>query len=271
MKKKGETIGIAGHDGFIGSHLVNRLKKDGRNCKIITPRTKKLENIKVLVNLVGSFFPPFEDQISSNLVYLNSLCERAIKSNVEKIIHISAAAAYGPRIKSKEDDSLEPDMLYGLAKKFGEELLEFYHKNHRLKYIVLRPPNIYGPGSDHGVISSFIDSFNKSGSITIFGDGEHKRDYLYIDDMIDAIVKSIDYDNIPEIFNIGTGKIYSLNDLAKKLENAAGKKIKIKHKKTESHSSEIVTADVAKVLKLLKFKAKTGLEGGLRETIKHEN
>src|SRR3990167_3261740 len=114
----------------MGRHLVARLQKDDIDCKIVGRDLVISENTDLMINLVGGFYPPFEKQVESNVTVLQKICEQAVSLGIEKIIHISATAA-------------TTDTTYGLSKKLSEEVCRFYHEHFGLKFIILRPPNVY--------------------------------------------------------------------------------------------------------------------------------
>lgn len=290
MKEQNFLVSITGATGFVGRHLVDRLIKNGFATRALirdlgkeTAAKEKVEGdletgsgleefvagIDVVVNLAGRFQPPFKDQLIGNAVTLENLCAAAVKSRVRKIIHISAAAVYGlPKDNTPftEKDIPMPDTLYALAKKAGENVADFYHRNFGLSFVILRPPNVYGPGSDHGVVYNFIKSAKETGRVTIHGDGTQKRDFLFVGDLVDAVVKSLDYESGYEIFNISTDEPKDLNELTATLGEVIGTEIKIKHH-GEAQGAKVVTASFDKAKKLLFWEPKTSLKGGLKQTL----
>lgn len=290
MKKNQYIVGVTGATGFVGKYLVKKLNEDGFATRALirdlgkeTAAREKVEGdletgngleefvagIDVLVNLVGRFQPPFKDQLIGNAVTLENLCAAAVKSGVRKIIHISAAAVYGlPKDNTPftEKDIPIPDTLYALAKKVGEDVADFYHRNFGLSFVILRPPNVYGPGSDHGVVYNFVKSAEETGRVTIHGDGTQKRDFLFVGDLVDAVVKSLDYESGYEIFNISTDEPKDLNELTATLGEIMGTEIKINHH-GEAQGAKVVTASFSKARKDLSWEPKTSLKEGLVKTI----
>lgn len=285
-----EKIAVTGATGFIGSHLVNKLKKDGFKLNVLvrekSEKGKKgvfygdlvknqgLENFlkgaRVAVNLVGGYHPPFNNQLETNALALNNLCEAAIKAGVKKIIHISSSAVYGSRPQKglfTERNKANPDTLYGLSKYFSEEIGSYYHKNYGLNFIILRPSNVYGPGNEDGVIYRFAKSIKEKGYVEIFGDGKNLRDYLFVDDMVNAIVKAIKFDCKFEVFNVGLGKAYSLLAVVNLFERVFERRVKIQYKKELVKTSYLIASNVNKAKKLLKWQPKHSVEEGLKITL----
>lgn len=285
-----EKIAVTGATGFIGGHLVSKLKEDGFRVNILVRNksgiSKKgvfygdlvknrglesfLKGARVIVNLVGGYHPPFSNQLETNPLALNNLCEAAVKAGVKKIIHISSSAVYGSRSKNglfTEKDKANPDTLYGLSKYFSEEVASYYHKNYGLNFIILRPSNVYGPGNEDGVIYRFAKSIKEKGFIEIFGDGKNMRDYFFVDDMVDVIVKAIAFNCQFEVFNVGLGKAYSLLDVVSLFEKVLGQRVKIRYKKELAKTSYLIASNVNKAKKLLKWQPKYSLEKGLRITL----
>lgn len=271
-----KRVAISGASGFVGRNLVEYLAKSKKYTLRVSKgdlldasiADKFLKDTDILINLVGGFTLPFSDQVKKNILVLESLCNSAVQNKVQKIIHISAVAAYGsPKTGKvfKEEDKLNPDTLYGLSKKMGEEVLHYYQKNYGLKYIVLRPPNIYGPGSDHGVTFNFVKSIINTGQVTIEGSGTQKRDFLFVEDLVRAIDLSIISTRNNEVFNITNGKIYNLLEVVKVLEKVVDKKIKIIYKESIK-SSKNVSAGNQKAKKKLGWSPRINLEKGLQLT-----
>ncbi len=283
-------IAVTGASGFIGRHLLGVLKKEGFKTRALIHSKKSvqadevvrgdlvknksldkfLDKVEIVVNLVGSFYPPFEEQLETNVLALNNLCEVSLKNKVKRIIHISGSAAYGSAQEDKlfrEDDPLKPDTLYGLAKAMSEDVARYYYGNHGLSFVIFRPPNVYGPGSDHGVVYNFIKSIKETGRVTVYGDGKQERDFLYIDDLVDAIIKSINYRGGYDVFNIGSGKTSTILDLASQLRKTIRRKVLINYKKEKDINVRVLVADISKIKRVLNWHPTVPLESGLQQTI----
>ncbi len=271
-----KTVAIAGASGFVGQNLIKYLeKREEHQLKLISHQQLEedladyLRDVTVIINLIGHFSLPSVDQMAGNVLPLARLAEVAVKNNIIKIIHISATAAYGLPDKGyqfKETDPLHPDTSYGLAKKMTEEVAEYYHQQHGLHFTILRPPNIYGPGTTKGVIYSLIKSVQEKGEVTLHGKGDQERDFLYVDDLCSAIEKCLDRDDDFEIFNITNGQVYTLLQVVEKLEKIMEKTIEKKFE-GEAQGGSIICGDNQKAQTLLNWSPEVDLEQGLRRTI----
>jgi len=258
-------IAIVGASGFIGKHLCEILKAehdltllDSTNFDLtkLSLKDKTLLGTDIVVNLVGQFQPPFDKQLSVNVLALHKLAENCINQKVGKLIHVSASAVSSY------------DTTYALSKKLGEEVLAFYQKNYNLPVIIIRPPNVYGPGSDHGVVFNFYKSIKKEGKVIIFGDGKQTRDFLYVTDLVEAIKKAFFYKSSFDIFEVGSGKLYSLLELVSTFEEALNRKVEVVFKDPDAVSSEKVTTDPSFAQSQLKWQAKVGLKEGIKKVVK---
>lgn len=284
------TIGVTGATGFVGRHLVNRLIKDGYKIKayvfddgnnlpsqvevvkgnLLTGRNLEdfLDRVDVVIHLAARLLPPDEDMFRDNVIATHNLFERAKSFSIRQVVYMSTAAVYGnwKKMAYQESDFCKPDTVYGLTKYLGEEILHFWERTSNVKTTILRPFNIYGPGNFKGVIYSFYRSIEKNGTVTIYGTGEQKRDFLYIDDAIEAIVKSVDRRKYGT-FNIASGRTYSLKEVVAILEKIIGKKIKVVYREEEQGKPNTVTQSLSKAKSILGWRAKIELETGLRKTI----
>ncbi len=258
-------IAVTGSRGFVGKNLIISLKGDYEllnlnydnfNLLKLDKSNHTLKGTDLVINLVGQFSPPFADQINLNVVALQNLVENCLANDVRRVIHVSASAV----------NSL--NTTYALSKKMGEDLLKYHHINNSMKVTILRPSNIYGPGSDHGVVHNFFQSINKSGSVIIYGNGKQERDFLFVSDMVKAIIKAIDYNADFEIFEVGSGKTHTLLDLIETFERVLGREVKMDFKKGESDKADKVKANIYKTKKILKWRPEVSLEEGIRRLLK---
>lgn len=257
-------ICIVGYRGFIGTHLTKYLSTKKISYICFEGDLLKKEDIEVFLKknsvseaifLTGTFDPPFENLININVLTLNNFLNIGIKYLLKKIIFISTGAVYGEPIRkrSKETDPLKPNTLYGLSKLIAEKCIDFYQNNYGLKSIILRCPNIYGEGNRKGVIYKFLSSIKKNKKIIIEGDGEQKRDFLYINDACLAIEKAITYEN-SDIFNISNIKCLSINDVVSQLRTRYD--FSIEFTPTANNLNRL-SLDISKAKKMLGYFPKT--------------
>ena len=152
-----------------------------------------------------------------------------MEAKVSKLIFASSAAVYArsTNLPIAEENPKEPISLYGVSKLCSEYLLRNYHKIHNLSYASLRFANVYGPrqdmNSEGGVVAIFIDKILKTDQAIIFGDGTQTRDFIYVSDVIDACLLSLN-NTVNGEFNIGTAKETSILNLYKNLLVLSGAK-----------------------------------------------
>jgi len=215
------------------------------------------------------------DFLAINVLGTLNLLEAIIKystSNRIRFVFTSTLQVYGytpfPK-RLKESSPLRPTNIYGLSKKFAEEIIYAYCKNYGIKGVVLRISNVYGPGCKpfyNSVVSTFVYQALRENSITIRGSGNSSRDFIYVADVIDALMRSALYNGkTPDIFNVCTGIPISVNELVRRLEAVMKRKIIIKHEMGEMDNHLI--GDPSKAQQDLNFIARTPLEEGLIPTI----
>ena len=210
------------------------------------------------------------DYLDNNIGGLFNLMEVARKNKIKKFIFASSSSIYGSSKKApfKENfDTSAPLQFYGATKKAGEVFLKTYNYLYNFPIICLRFFTVYGPwGRPDMAIYSFTKNILSNKKINIFNKGKLIRDFTYIDDIVDGIIKSLIKKNKGfKIYNLGNQKPIKLMYLIKLLENNLKKKAKIafsNFKKTEmikTHSSNL------KAMKELNYKPKIKIEKGLKK------
>ena len=291
-----EKILITGGCGFIGSNLTNYLITKGYKVYIIDNFSqnkidcpnkkskifkidirsvnliKKLNNIQAVIHLAASANiliskkdekKYFKDNIEGLQAILNFCCVKKIK----KFIFASSASVYGDTDNKsvKENFALKPGHYYAYSKYIGEKMIQKYSKINNLNYSILRFFNIYGPKSN-AVISTFLAQKIQNKKITIFGNGKQKRDFLYVDDLCNAIFKVLkNSKSNNKIYNLGSGSAISINAIFEKL--LYKKKI---HLEKRNDDIEISIANISNIKKELKWRPKIGINEGLKRTLKED-
>jgi len=214
-----------------------------------------------------------------------NVLEACYNSQVNNFVFASSAAVYGDvrELPISEKHTLEPLSPYGISKMLAEQHVSSYSKLKKIhNAVMLRIFNVYGNGQvgEADVISKFAARLSKGLPPVIYGDGVHTRDYIAVDDVVDSILLSIrlmeerdnESDNhlsSPMVFNIGTGKPTSVNQLAQKMTEIFGLDLQPIHEGGTEDGKVILHsyADMTKAKEILHFVAKKGIEAGLREMI----
>jgi len=291
---------ITGTTGFIGRRLFEKLSRTdnelyllGRNLdkriKISSKKIKKFEydlikgdeklskkigEVDCLVHL-GGFVPrscspildDFNKSFETNINGTYRLLKN-FKDSIRKVVYASTLDVYGTprRIPITEDHPTSPTSFYGLSKLVGEKIISIFCERNRIKYTILRFSNVFGEGEVfQRAIPNFIKASIKGKDITIFGDGSDIRDYIYVDDAIDAIILAIKKD-CEGVYNIATGKGTAIKNLAKKIAKLSGKQINIIFKPKQKTPSKIIF-DITKAERELGYFPKISLEEGLKREI----
>lgn len=249
---------ITGGYGFIGSHVAERYYKEGYEVFILDDlSTGKRENIKfkhksyivsiddtkceeifrtyhfeVVVHLAAqvsvtkSILDPKRDT-EINAVGLVNILSLSQKYKTGKFIFASSAAVYGTNnnLPLKEIERCHPISPYGMSKWIGELYCEKWRELYGFESIVFRFSNVYGPRQSHigegGVISIFLDRAVDGKNLEIFGDGEQTRDFIYVEDVADAIYRA-SISNLNGIYNLSTNSEISINKLLGLIKDLQG-------------------------------------------------
>jgi UDP-glucose 4-epimerase len=208
----------------------------------------------------------YETNVAGTLNLLVSLA----KERVGKFVFISSCAVYGdPKyLPVDENNPANPISPYAESKLLGEHYSLGFHENRLLKAVALRFFNVYGPRqglNDYsGVITRFIDRVKQGLPLIVYGDGSQTRDFVYISDIVDAIQSCIENEAAEgQIFNIGSGKATSINELAKTILTLNGSNLEIIHEAPRDGDIKHSYADVSKAGKMLNFESKFSLKDGL--------
>jgi UDP-glucose 4-epimerase len=234
---------ITGSSGFIGSHLVHALKqlKTIEVCpfqqgvhSLSDPDTLKplLKKSRMVYHLAGANRAAPHELMGVNVIGTLNVLEamRQVADADVKLVFLSSFQVYRPAPEPfmvDESFPLGPESLYGVSKKMAEELISFYG----LPSIIFRPSNIYGPRCRpyyNSVISTFCDLMVKGKPLTLNGTGEQSRDFIYVSDVVRAMVQVVEYQvSGVEIFNLCSEKLISLNGVIDTLTDIAGRKSEI--------------------------------------------
>ena len=297
---------VTGGAGFIGSHFVERLIALGQTVLVIdnlstgvrdfvNPGATFLE-MDVRDFNIESIFAEFKPQVvfheaaqtmvpasmenpkmdcDVNLIGLINMLESARKHKVEHFLMPSSAAVYGDldTLPLTEDMSGKPTSFYGLTKLTTEGYLRIYEQAFGLKTVCFRYSNVYGPrqgdGGEGGVISIFNRLVNEDKPLTIFGDGEQTRDFIYVADVVEANIKAMNHPDLTGIYNISTNTSTSVNELVRYFKSITGKEIVTNYEAERIGDIRHSRLCNEKAKRDFGFTAIMGLEDGLSETISY--
>lgn len=156
-----------------------------------------------------------EDDVKESLKGLEIVLDQCCRHGVKKFIFSSSAAVYGEpdRIPVREEDNLSPISFEGQAKAAAEACIRRCHEQHGLPYVILRYANVYGEGEEDSVVSRFTRAVAYGEDMTIFGDGEQSRDFIYVGDVVRANLAALADEGPAETYNIGTQMETTINAL----------------------------------------------------------
>ena len=225
---------------------------------------------------VASVTRSVADPVAANEVNLNGTLNVLIAARdnyVKKVVYASSCAVYGdnPVLPKKEDMLPEPLSPYAVTKMAGEYYCQVFRQVYGLQAVCLRYFNVYGPRQDPhsdyaAVIPRFILRALQGQPLTIFGDGEQTRDFVFIKDVVRANIVVAD-DEAPGIHNVGSGKNISVNMLADTIKAITGVNLEIVHLEPRSGEVRHSLADMSKAI-AIGFKPRYNLRAGLTETIR---
>lgn len=162
----------------------------------------------------------------------------------------------------------KPVSPYGASKLTAEAFTHVYAQSFGLSTVSLRFSNVYGPRSDHknNAVPNFIKALRRNASITIFGDGENTRDFLFVEDLVEVILSACEKRLAGEAIHLGTGREISINELVKTLQKVSGVAAKVRHEPARVGDVRRNYADISYARARLGFDPVTTLEEGLRQT-----
>ncbi len=212
---------------------------------------------------------------NTNIMGGLNLYQAAQKSGVRKIIFASSGGAiYGDNvdIPTPENSLLEPCSPYGIAKLTNEKYLSFYKDTYNIDVVCLRYANIYGPRQsfkgEAGVIAIFIHKLLNNEQPTINGDGKNIRDYVFVNDVVNANVIALNKD-VNGIYNIGTGTGTDVNQIFQHLKELTNSDCKEFHGEAKKGEQRISCISYQKFYNEHNWKPKTKLLDGLKETVRY--
>ena len=302
----GRTALVTGGAGFIGSHLVDRLVAEDYRVIIVDDLSSgKLKNLNhdaafhhmsithpSLIDVFQREKPDLvfhlaaqssvsrsvKDPILDNEVNVLGtlrLLEASRRVGVDKVIYSSTGGAlYGePVVVPCPDDApVMPISPYGMSKYMAEQYVDFYSRRYRVNYTTLRYGNVYGPRQDPdgeaGVVAIFISAMLSGQRPRIFGDGNQTRDFVSVDDVVEANMAAIRYGN-RQAMNVATGELTSVNELYEILKEITGFRWEAEHGPARIGDVYRISLDCSRAAEELDWKPRTSLKDGLTRTVEY--
>lgn len=298
---------VTGCAGFIGSHLTDRLLSQGYKVTGIDSFTdyysRKLKDANIASALKSDRFTmieqdladmdaypevdyvfhlaaqagvraswgrTFEVYVRNNIAATQKLLEFYKDSKPKKLVFASSSSVYGDaKLPMNEESLLKPVSPYGVTKLAAENLCYLYWKNYRLPVVSLRYFTVYGPRVRPDMaINKFVRAISTGDEIAVYGDGSQTRDFTYVSDIVDGNIQAAASDVAGEVFNIGGGNRISVNDLIAHMEEAIGRKAKIRHEPAQKGDVQDTLADVYKARLKLGWKPKVPIRQGIEEYVR---
>jgi len=294
---------VTGGAGFLGSHLAKKLVSLKHKVTILdnfsVGRLNNLKNIKnkikiikcdiskkgnwtkyikdadyvfhlaALADIVPSIENP-EKYLDTNVNGTLNILQACNKKKLKKFIYSASSSCYGipKKYPTNENSKISPQYPYALSKWLGEELVMHWSKVYKLKVISLRFFNLYGPksrtsGTYGAMFGIFLAQKIAGLPFTIVGNGNQTRDFTYVSDAVDALIRSSNSNIKGEIFNVGSGSTVSVNYIVKLLK---GKKIFIPKRPGEPDKT---FANIKKIKKYLDWKPKININEGVHLLLKN--
>jgi UDP-glucose 4-epimerase len=299
---------VTGGAGFLGTALVNRLVKEGHQVRVIDDlsagdpaglddrvlftrgdvidRPKLwtlLQDVDCVYHLAARvlvsesiYYPREYNEV--NVGGTVSVMEAMRDAGVQRVVFTSSGAVYGEQADQplQEDQRPNPRSPYAVSKLAAEYYVRTIGALWGLETVILRVFNTYGPGqqlppSHPPVVPRCLQQALRGGSLVVFGGGGQTRDFVYVDDVVEALLSAATATDVDRLtINVGSGTETSVNELVELVEKVTGKAVDVLHSPAESGGVSHMRADISLARRLLSFEPGVGLEDGLRRTIKHD-
>ena len=258
---------------YLSSDKVELVRGDVRDASLVK---KSLEGVNIVIHMAALVSVPLSVEnpnltFDINLLGTLNLLRSSIQENIDRFVFISSCAVCGDpeSLPVTELARTNPISPYAESKLIGERYCLGFSERHLLSSVVLRFFNVYGPRqgmNDYsGVITKFIDRCRQKLPLTIYGDGSQTRDFVNVKDVAEAILASTKSSKAEgEIFNIGSGKPTTINELAETILELTGVDSKIHYEKPRAGDIKDSYADISKAEKFLGYRPKVSLRDGLR-------
>lgn len=297
----GQTILITGGAGFIGSHIADAVHEQNEVRVLDNLSTGSRENVPygaellegdirdrdalsraidgvdivfhkaAMVSVPASVEQPKHCHETNGTATLDIL--EAARANDARVILASSAAIYGQpeTVPVSEDAPKRPESPYGLEKLSADYYTQLYADRYGVETVTLRYFNVYGPrqtgGQYSGVICAFLEQARSGGPLTVEGDGEQTRDFVHVDDVVQANLRAATTDMTGTSYNIGTGSDISIRALAETIQSLAATDAEIVHTDPRPGDIERSNANISKAREQLGYTPTVSITDGLAQLI----
>jgi nucleoside-diphosphate-sugar epimerase len=297
---------VTGGAGFIGSHLAEELTRRGARVRVadsfITGKRQNLAHLPSIELIEGDLADlavarsavagvdyvlheaaipsvprSVEDPLTSNRANIDATLNvlvAARDARVKRVVYAGSSSAYGdtPTLPKQEDMPTKPQSPYALQKLVGEQYMKMFTTLYGLETVTIRYFNVFGPRQDpsspySGVISVFIRALLDQRAPTIYGDGEQTRDFTYIANVVDGVLRACTAEVSGMVLNVATGSRISLNDLFRALRELVGSTVNPSYGPRRAGDVLDSQADISRARQLLGYEPLVPLEEGLRRTV----
>lgn len=301
-------IGIYGANSFIGQHLVGRLAGRGAPVRAVSRRfdmaftepfggmvefveadfrqslaiASSLQDVDTVVQLVSTSSPGLGNNhaiadIQENVIPHVEFLQDCVRAGVKRYVFLSSGGTvYGPGapVPTPETSPANPINSYGLTKLMVEKYIQMYGHVDDLDYAILRVANVFGPGQEfrknQGLVPALIERWRKGQGVTIFGAGEARRDYIFIEDVIDAIEAVLALTERPRLtLNVGSGETRSVVEVIETVEEITGYRFERDYVADRNTDVGVSSLDISRAREVLGWKPKTGFREGVETTLKN--
>ncbi len=298
---------VTGGAGFIGSNTVDELVRRGASVTVLddlsTGKERSLAAVRDRIEFIHGSITDREvlgravhgadfvlhlaarasvprsvaDPLETNRINVDgtlNVLVAARDAKVRRVVFAGSSSVYGdtPTLPKSEDMLPSPVSPYGASKLFGETYGNVFHRVYGLEFVSLRYFNVFGPRQDpgspySGVLSLFCTAMRDGGTPTVYGDGEHSRDFTFVADVVQANLAAFEAPGIAGmVFNIACGGRVTLNETLRLLEQFSGRPANAKYTAPRAGDIRDSQADITRARAKLGFQPVVGFAEGLRQT-----
>jgi len=298
---------VTGGAGFIGSHLAEELVRRGERVRVvdslITGKRRNLTHIAGIDFLEGDLAEldvarravegadfvlhqaaipsvprSVQDPLTSHRANVDATLNvllAAREAGVTRLVYAGSSSAYGdtavlPKVETMAAAPLSP---YALQKLVGEQYCQMFTRLYGLETVTIRYFNVFGPRQDpsspySGVISLFISALCEGRAPTIYGDGEQTRDFTYVANVVDGVLRACRADGVSgDVINVATGGRISINTLFRAVRDLVGGRVEPVYAAARAGDVRDSQADIGKARRLLGYTPGIGFDDGLKRTV----